>query len=120
MCDYEQAIGIEARGVYNAGQARGMTFWTPNINIFRDPRWGRGQETPGEDPLLTGKYAVSFVRGIQGDSFEGGKLGESLQVSACCKHFTAYDLDNWKGINRFVFDANISALSLSLVLFVCV
>ena len=69
---------------------------------------GRGQETPGEDPLVTGKYAVSFVRGIQGDSFEGGKLGEDLQVSACCKHFTAYDLDNWKGINRFVFNANVS------------
>ncbi|XP_012445747.2 probable beta-D-xylosidase 7 [Gossypium raimondii] len=108
-----QAIGIEARGVYNAGQARGMTFWTPNINIFRDPRWGRGQETPGEDPLVTGKYAVSFVRGIQGDSFEGGKLGESLQVSACCKHFTAYDLDNWKGINRFVFDANVTLQDLA-------
>ncbi|MBA0623826.1 hypothetical protein Godav_009261 [Gossypium davidsonii] len=113
LCDYEQAIGIEARGVYNAGQARGMTFWTPNINIFRDPRWGRGQETPGEDPLVTGKYAVSFVRGIQGDSFEGGKLGESLQVSACCKHFTAYDLDNWKGINRFVFDANVTLQDLA-------
>ncbi|XP_039070131.1 probable beta-D-xylosidase 7 [Hibiscus syriacus] len=108
-----QAIGIEARGVYNAGQARGMTFWTPNINIFRDPRWGRGQETPGEDPLVTGKYAVSFVRGIQGDSFEGGKLGENLQVSACCKHFTAYDLDNWKGINRFVFDANVTVQDLA-------
>ncbi|MBA0837180.1 hypothetical protein Goarm_009359 [Gossypium armourianum] len=110
---FPQAIGIEARGVYNAGQARGMTFWTPNINIFRDPRWGRGQETPGEDPLVTGKYAVSFVRGIQGDSFEGGKLGESLQVSACCKHFTAYDLDNWKGINRFVFDANVTLQDLA-------
>ncbi|XVF64749.1 hypothetical protein PTKIN_Ptkin09bG0191900 [Pterospermum kingtungense] len=108
-----QAIGIEARGIYNAGQARGMTFWTPNINIYRDPRWGRGQETPGEDPLVTGKYAVSFVRGIQGDSFEGGKLGENLQVSACCKHFTAYDLDNWKGINRFVFDANVTVQDLA-------
>ncbi|XP_022768308.1 probable beta-D-xylosidase 7 [Durio zibethinus] len=108
-----QAIGIEARGIYNVGQARGMTFWTPNINIFRDPRWGRGQETPGEDPLVTGKYAVSFVRGIQGDSFEGGKLGQNLQVSACCKHFTAYDLDNWKGINRFVFDANVTVQDLA-------
>ncbi|WRX30841.1 Glycoside hydrolase [Theobroma cacao] len=110
---FPQAIGIEARGIYNAGQARGMTFWTPNINIYRDPRWGRGQETPGEDPLVTGKYAVSFVRGIQGDSFEGGKLGENLQVSACCKHFTAYDLDNWKGINRFVFDANVTLQDLA-------
>lgn len=101
-------IGTEARAVYNGGQAKGMTFWAPNINIFRDPRWGRGQETPGEDPMVTGEYAVAYVRGLQGDSFRGGKLGDHLQASACCKHFTAYDLDNWKGINRFVFDAKVS------------
>lgn len=103
-----QAIGTEARAVYNAGQAIGMTFWAPNINIFRDPRWGRGQETPGEDPLVTGKYAVSYVRGVQGDSFRGGKLKGHLQASACCKHFTAYDLDNWKGTTRYKFDARVS------------
>ncbi|KAB2040597.1 hypothetical protein ES319_D02G095200v1 [Gossypium barbadense] len=102
-----QAVGIEGRAIYNVGQAMWLTFWAPNINIFRDPRWGRGQETPGEDPLVTGKYAVSYVRGIQGDSFEGGKLGENLQASACWKHFTAYDLDNWKGVTRYVFNANI-------------
>ncbi|KAF5203445.1 Beta-d-xylosidase [Thalictrum thalictroides] len=108
------AIGIEARAVYNAGQANGMTFWAPNINIFRDPRWGRGQETPGEDPMVTGTYAVSYVRGIQGDSFQGGKLGdESLQASACCKHFTAYDLDNWKNTTRYVFDARVSVQDLA-------
>lgn len=103
-------IGTEARAVYNAGQATGMTFWAPNINIFRDPRWGRGQETPGEDPLMTGKYAVSYVRGVQGDSYEGGKLkvGGHLQASACCKHFTAYDLDSWKNVTRFGFDARVS------------
>ncbi|KAL3655337.1 putative beta-D-xylosidase 7 [Castilleja foliolosa] len=66
-----QAIGKEARAIYNEGQAKGMTFWAPNINIFRDPRWGRGQETPGEDPLVAGKYAVAFVRGIQGDAAYG-------------------------------------------------
>ncbi|KAJ9167041.1 hypothetical protein P3X46_021723 [Hevea brasiliensis] len=103
-----QVIGREARALYNAGQATGMTFWAPNINIFRDPRWGRGQETPGEDPLVTGKYAVSYVRGIQGDSFQGGKLKGHLQASACCKHFTAYDLDNWKGVNRYAFDARVT------------
>lgn len=107
-------IGTEARAVYNAGQAKGMTFWAPNINVFRDPRWGRGQETPGEDPLVAGKYAVSYVRGIQGDSFEGGMIkGGRLQASACCKHFTAYDLDQWKGINRFVFDAHVSMQDLA-------
>lgn len=71
----KQAIGTEARAVYNAGQAKGMTFWAPNINIFRDPRWGRGQETPGEDPLMTAKYSVAYVRGIQGDAIEGGSSG---------------------------------------------
>ncbi|GFP79952.1 probable beta-d-xylosidase 7 [Phtheirospermum japonicum] len=104
-----KVIGTEARAIYNEGGAIGMTFWSPNINIFRDPRWGRGQETPGEDPLLTKKYAVSFVRGIQGDTFEGGDLKDGrLQVSACCKHFTAYDLDNWKGVDRFTFNAQVT------------
>ncbi|KAJ6685538.1 SUGAR HYDROLASE-RELATED [Salix purpurea] len=108
-----QAIGKEARALYNAGQATGMTFWAPNINIFRDPRWGRGQETPGEDPLVTGRYAASYVKGVQGDSFEGGKIKGHLQASACCKHFTAYDLDNWKGMNRYVFDARVTMQDLA-------
>lgn len=86
-----------------------MTFWAPNINIFRDPRWGRGQETPGEDPLMAGKYAVAYVRGIQGDSFEGGLIKKDghLKASACCKHYTAHDLDNWNGVTRYVFDAKV-------------
>ncbi|KAL2468072.1 putative beta-D-xylosidase 7 [Forsythia ovata] len=109
-----QAIGEEARGIYNAGQAMGMTFWAPNINIFRDPRWGRGQETPGEDPLVAGIYAVSYVRGIQGDSFEGGQLKDGhLKASACCKHYTAHDLDSWNGYNRYIFDANVTKQDLA-------
>ncbi|KAL3619724.1 putative beta-D-xylosidase 7 [Castilleja foliolosa] len=109
-----QAIGDESRAVYNAGQAKGMTFWAPNINIFRDPRWGRGQETPGEDPLVAGKYGVAYVRGMQGDSLEGGQLKDGqLKASACCKHFTAHDLDNWKGVNRYVFDAKVSKQDLA-------
>lgn len=106
-----QAIGTEARAIYNAGQAEGLTFWSPNINIFRDPRWGRGQETPGEDPTMVGRYAISYVRGLQGDSFNGGRA-ETLKVSACCKHFTAYDMDNWKGITRYKFNAMVSAQDL--------
>ncbi|KAJ0988602.1 hypothetical protein J5N97_006958 [Dioscorea zingiberensis] len=113
-----QAIGTEARAVYNAGQAEGLTFWSPNINVFRDPRWGRGQETPGEDPATASKYAVSYVRGLQGDSFNktgagagaGGPSG--LMVSACCKHFTAYDLDKWNKIERYTFDAKVTAQDL--------
>jgi len=86
-----------------------LGFWAPNVNIFRDPRWGRGQETPGEDPLVVGKYGASFVRGVQGDSFEGeSTLGDHLQASACCKHYTAHDLDNWNGVNRFRFNAIVS------------
>jgi beta-glucosidase len=68
------AISNEARGKYNQAQREGnhrifygLTFWSPNINIFRDPRWGRGQETYGEDPFLTGKMGVAFVTGVQGD-----------------------------------------------------
>nr|GMD94057.1 probable beta-D-xylosidase 7 [Ipomoea batatas] len=108
-----QVIGKEARAVYNGGQASGLTFWAPNINIFRDPRWGRGQETPGEDPTTTGKYAVAFVRGVQGDSFQGGRIGNHLQASACCKHFTAYDLENWNGVRRYGFNAIVTKQDMS-------
>ncbi|KAG7386520.1 hypothetical protein PHYPSEUDO_015530 [Phytophthora pseudosyringae] len=85
-------ISTEARAFYNSKDA-GLTFWTPNVNIFRDPRWGRGQETPGEDPYLTGEYAVAFVRGLQGEAMEGREGGEQnkfLKISSCCKHFSAY------------------------------
>ncbi|KAF2296801.1 hypothetical protein GH714_002080 [Hevea brasiliensis] len=76
--------------------------------IGQGPKMGKRQETAGEDPLVSGKYAVSFVRGIQGDSYEGGALGEHLQASACCKHFTAYDLDRWKNMQRFIFNAKVT------------
>eukprot|EP00051_Salpingoeca_urceolata_P017464 m.237925 g.237925 ORF g.237925 m.237925 type:complete len:786 (-) comp18961_c1_seq6:65-2422(-) len=71
----------EARGK-SGGQ--GKTYWAPNINIFRDPRWGRGQETPGEDPVLTSAYAEQFVTAMQGPD------PEHLKVSACLKHYAAY------------------------------
>ncbi|KAH0452510.1 hypothetical protein IEQ34_019809 [Dendrobium chrysotoxum] len=106
-----EAIGTEARALYNAGQAEGLTFWAPNINIFRDPRWGRGQETPGEDPLMASKYAISYVRGVQGDSYQGDG-GAGLKASACCKHFTAYDIDRWNGVLRYSFNAKVSVQDL--------
>ncbi|XP_038702642.1 probable beta-D-xylosidase 7 [Tripterygium wilfordii] len=108
-----QAIGIEARALYNAGEASGLTFWSPNINIVIDPRWGRAQETAGEDPLVASKYGVSFVRGIQGYSFEGEKLEDTLQASACCKHFTAYHLEKWGKVDRFTFNAIVSLQDLA-------
>ncbi|KAJ0988348.1 hypothetical protein J5N97_006704 [Dioscorea zingiberensis] len=97
-----KVVSTEARAMHNVGLA-GLTFWSPNINIFRDPRWGRGQETPGEDPLLSSKYASMYVRGLQdtGDS-------DKLKVAACCKHYTAYDVDNWKGIQRYTFNAKVT------------
>ncbi|CAM0944125.1 unnamed protein product [Alopecurus aequalis] len=110
---FPQVIGREARGVYNNGQAEGLTFWAPNINVFRDPRWGRGQETPGEDPTMTGKYAAVFVRGVQGYGISGAINSSDLEASACCKHFTAYDLENWKGVTRFAFDAKVTAQDLA-------
>ncbi|KAL3598171.1 hypothetical protein D5086_006089 [Populus alba] len=99
-----KVVSTEARAMYNVGLA-GLTFWSPNINIFRDPRWGRGQETPGEDPLLSSKYGSCYVKGLQqrddGDT-------EKLKVAACCKHYTAYDLDNWKGSDRYHFNAVVT------------
>lgn len=100
FCGCLQAVSTEARAMHNVGQA-GLTFWSPNINVFRDPRWGRGQETPGEDPLLGGKYAVGFVQGLQDNVDDPVRL----KVAACCKHYTAYDLDNWKGVQRYTFNA---------------
>ncbi|PWA98787.1 glycosyl hydrolase family protein [Artemisia annua] len=99
-----KAVSTEARAMYNVGLA-GLTFWSPNVNIFRDPRWGRGQETPGEDPTLTSKYAVAYVRGLQ-ERDDGDK--NRLKVGACCKHYTAYDMDNWKGNDRYHFDAEVT------------
>ncbi|VVA24633.1 PREDICTED: beta-D-xylosidase [Prunus dulcis] len=97
-----RVVSDEARAMYNGGMA-GLTYWSPNVNIFRDPRWGRGQETPGEDPVLAAKYAARYVKGLQGDG-----AGNRLKVAACCKHYTAYDLDNWNGVNRFHFNARVS------------
>ena len=85
------AISDEARAKYNAAikknnrkQYLGLSFWTPNINIFRDPRWGRGQETYGEDPFLTSVMGVAFVKGLQGND------SKYLKVSACAKHFAVH------------------------------
>ena len=75
-------IGRDARAFRNLGQAD-STFWAPVINIVRDPRWGRNLECAGEDPLLSGEYAVNFVQG-----FEHAKEAPyPLQASACCKHY---------------------------------
>lgn len=68
----------------NHSQYTGLTFWSPNVNIFRDPRWGRGQETYGEDPYLTSRMGVQFVRGLQGDD------PHYLKTAACAKHYAVH------------------------------
>ncbi|HQL09804.1 MAG TPA: glycoside hydrolase family 3 N-terminal domain-containing protein, partial [Lentisphaeria bacterium] len=85
------AVGDEVRAKHHAaaraGQHRryqGLTVWAPNINIFRDPRWGRGQETYGEDPVLTGTLGAAYVRGLQGDD------PCYMKVAACAKHFAVH------------------------------
>jgi beta-glucosidase len=86
-------VGLEGRAKFNNyiskhnGDAKwwtGLTFWTPNINIFRDPRWGRGQETYGEDPYLTGTIGVDFIKGIQGDD------PNYMLAMACAKHYAVH------------------------------
>ncbi|PKI62959.1 hypothetical protein CRG98_016598 [Punica granatum] len=99
-----KVVSTEARAMHNVGVA-GLTFWAPNVNIFRDPRWGRGQETPGEDPLLSSKYGAGYVRGLQ-QRDDGDP--DRLKVAACCKHYTAYDLEDWKGVDRFHFNAIVT------------
>ncbi len=83
-------ISDEARAKYNGQSShgdrdiyKGLTVWSPNINIFRDPRWGRGHETYGEDPYLTSRLGIRFIRGLQGD-------GKYLKVAACSKHFAVH------------------------------
>jgi beta-glucosidase len=85
------AISDEARAMYSAAVAKGyrqqyggLTFWSPNVNIFRDPRWGRGQETYGEDPYLMSELGTAFVRGLQGDH------PEYLKAAAGAKHFAVH------------------------------
>ncbi len=91
MYKVADAISTEARAKYNLAvrknrrlQYMGLTFWSPNINIFRDPRWGRGQETYGEDPFLTATMGTAFVKGIQGND------NHYLKASACAKHFAVH------------------------------
>lgn len=85
-----EVISEEGRAKYNAYSKKGdrdiykgLSFWSPNVNIFRDPRWGRGHETYGEDPYLTGSLAVEFIHGIQGE-------GDVMKAAACAKHFAVH------------------------------
>ena len=104
MADYS---ALEGRAVHNKAielgrtneRYLGLTYWTPNINIFRDPRWGRGQETYGEDPFLTATLGKSFVRGLQGDH------PKYLKAAACAKHYAVH---SGPEPSRHVFNAEVS------------
>ncbi len=101
------AISTEARAKHHEAVRRtgksliyqGLTFWSPNVNIFRDPRWGRGQETWGEDPHLTGELGAAFVRGLQGDH------PHYLKTAACAKHYAVH---SGPESQRHTFDAHPS------------
>jgi len=86
-------VGTEGRAFANVGKA-GLDFWTPNINPFKDPRWGRGLETPGEDPYHLQGYVYNLINGLQ-----GGINPTTKQVIATCKHFAVYDLENGRTAN---------------------
>lgn len=92
-------IATEGRAKYNEYSKhgdrdiyKGLTFWAPNVNIFRDPRWGRGHETYGEDPYLTSRLGVNFVRGLQGE-------GPVMKAAACAKHFAVHSGPESAGMN---------------------
>ncbi|MFA6598316.1 MAG: glycoside hydrolase family 3 C-terminal domain-containing protein [Ignavibacteriaceae bacterium] len=91
---YNDAVAHDKRGIY-----QGLTFWSPNINIFRDPRWGRGMETYGEDPYLTGQMAVQFIKGLQGND------PKYLKTVATAKHFAVH---SGPEPDRHIFNAEIS------------
>lgn len=96
VSDEARAKNTTARHQNGAGHYQGLSFWTPNINIFRDPRWGRGQETYGEDPYLTSRMGLAVVRGLQGPS--NTKYRKTL---ACAKHYAVHSGPEW---NRHSFD----------------
>ncbi|KAF8321392.1 glycoside hydrolase family 3 protein [Cantharellus anzutake] len=103
-----QVVSTEARAFNNEGLA-GLDYFTPNINPFKDPRWGRGQETPGEDPYHISRYVYQLIIGLQG----GLNPQPYLKIAADCKHFVAYDLEYWYGFSRFNFDANVTLQDLA-------
>ncbi|MGN0533095.1 MAG: glycoside hydrolase family 3 C-terminal domain-containing protein [Eubacterium sp.] len=91
LLEVAQTISTEARAKFNESQKnedygiyKGLTMWSPNINIYRDPRWGRGQETYGEDPYLTGILGAAFIKGLQGDDLK------YIKTAACAKHFAVH------------------------------
>ena len=103
VSDEARVKAQQAKRSGNIKRYQSLSFWTPNINIFRDPRWGRGQETYGEDPYLTAKMGLAVVRGLQGVGYNGEDLGISRyrKLLACAKHFAVHSGPEW---NRHEFN----------------
>lgn len=100
-----EVIGVEGRAFANKGWSA-VDYWTPNVNPFRDPRWGRGSETPGEDVLRVKRYAASMVKGLEGPLPE-------RRVIATCKHYAGNDFEDWGGKTRHDFNAELSLQDLA-------
>ena len=110
VSDEARAKAQEAKKSGNIKRYQSLSFWTPNINIFRDPRWGRGQETYGEDPYLTTRMGLAVVNGLQGQTFDGKPLPvpgvtagspQYVKLLACAKHFAVHSGPEW---NRHSFN----------------
>ena len=103
VSDEARAKNTEARKKNEIRRYRGLSFWTPNINIFRDPRWGRGQETYGEYPYLTSRMGLAVVNGLQGQEFSGSSRSTQKykKLFACAKHFAVHSGPEW---NRHEFN----------------
>ncbi len=102
VSDEARVKALQAKRAGDIKRYQSLSFWTPNINIFRDPRWGRGQETYGEDPYLTAKMGLAVVRGLQGMTYDGQWLGEGYKkLLACAKHFAVHSGPEW---NRHEFN----------------
>ncbi|KAK4694737.1 xylan 1,4-beta-xylosidase, partial [Lecanoromycetidae sp. Uapishka_2] len=100
-------ISTQARAFSNAGKY-GLDSYAPNINAFRSPLWGRGQETPGEDLFVVSQYAYEYITGMQ-----GGVEPEHLKIVATAKHFAGYDLENYNNVSRLGYDAQITQQDLA-------
>ena len=101
VSDEARVKAQQAKRSGNIRRYQSLSFWTPNINIFRDPRWGRGQETYGEDPYLTSKMGLAVVRGLQGYTYDGKPLADRMKLLACAKHFAVHSGPEW---NRHTFN----------------
>lgn len=118
--DMGAVVGLETRALWLGGSHEyngsppphiGLDAWSPNINIARDPRWGRNQEVASEDPLVNGRFGAGYTLGLQGNS--SGLDSRYYQTIVTLKHWDAYSLEDSDGYTRYNFDANVSAFALA-------